>query len=188
MGQGLSSEMQRCSAIEGDTERLACFDALTQSLESDTEEEALDTIGNWVLQEQVNPIDASVATAYINEAIEGQTQFGQPIYLTFRCQDGGISAFIIWSTVVGFDTKEVSYRIGTSEGRSDTWYVSSNFQVTFYSQNESVNRQFMQEVAASDNNRFAAQITPDTGNRLTAVFDLTGLDRVSERLLELCPN
>lgn len=187
MGQGLSSEMQRCSAIEGDTERLACFDALAQSLEPD-DDNTSEMVGNWLLDEQANPINDSITTIYFNEATEGTNQFGQPIYLTFRCQDDRIDAFIIWGGYVGYETKEVSYRIGTAEGRADTWYTSSNGQVTFYSQNESVNRQFMQELAASDNGSFVAQVTPDVGNRMTAVFDLAGIEDVNARLFELCPN
>lgn len=176
-------QMLECSAVDSDSERLECYDGLAGQLLPATTSSS----DSWVVRSEVNPVDDSTSVFIYTEAIEGEGRFGEPISLMLMCRGGEVDAVIGWHYYLGLRTTEVTYRIGTEQARTDTWYISNDSEATFYSQSESIDRRFIQELTEADNGRLLAQVLPYNENRVTAVFDISGLENVVGQLYEACP-
>jgi type VI secretion system protein VasI len=176
-------QMLECSAVSGDSERLECYDDLARQLVPPTTSSS----DSWFIQTEVNPVDDSTSVFLYTEAIEGEGRFGEPISLMLMCRSGEVDALITWNYYLGLRTTEVTYRIGTEQARTDTWYISNDSEATFYSQSESIDRRFIQELTESDNGQLLAQVVPYNENRVTAVFDIAGLESIVGQLYEACP-
>jgi type VI secretion system protein VasI len=161
-----SQGLLECSAIEDTAARLACYDALA----NDAAPPAVSSSDNWSVSVDTNPVDDTKTVTYSTGGIEGSTSstFGDDFSLILRCRSASLDAYIVWNDYLGSETTQVTYRIGTAPAKTDTWYISTDGQATFFSQNEPANRQFIDSLVASDNGRLVAQVTPYNESTSTA--------------------
>ena len=181
--QSVTQDVLACTTIDSAEQRLACYDAIADELTP----VQVETVNNWSIRIDTNPIDDSKTVVLSNIAEEGQARFGAPIALVLRCQSDEIDAYIVWNDYLGLDTTRVTYRIGTADAKTDTWYLSTDNEATFFSQNEALDRQFINDLAAADNGQLVAQVTPYSENPVTAVFNISGLTELLPQLFEPCP-
>lgn len=180
-GQGLLT----CSAIRDDTARLTCYDGLA----NDAAPPTVTAGNNWYVSTDTNPVDDSTTVFFATEAIEGSTTstFGDSYILKLRCQSGELDAWVTWNDYLGLETAQVTYRVGTASAVTDTWYISTDNQSTFFSVNQNPTRAFIEKLSVSDNSRFIAQVTPYSENTATGVFNVSGLSNMLPQLYEHCP-
>lgn len=181
----LSQGLLTCSAISDSGDRLACYDSL-----ADEAAPAVATSSeNWDVTVDTNPIDDSQMVVLATNSTEGSTtsRFGDNFRLILRCGSEKLDAYINWSDYLGSDTTQVTYRIGTSPAKTDTWYLSTDSMATFFSVNAPATRTFIEDLAEADNGRLIAQVTPYNENPSTAVFDISGLSGLLEQLYQPCP-
>lgn len=179
-----SQGLLTCSAISDSEERLACYD----SLADEAAPPVATSSGNWDVSVDTNPIDDSETVVLSTDSTEGSTvsRFGDDFNLILRCRSGELDAYINWSDYLGSDTTQVTYRIGTSEAKTDTWYLSTDSMATFFSVNPPATRAFIEDLAEADNGRLIAQVTPYNENPSTAVFNISGLSGLLEQLYQPC--
>lgn len=168
-----------CSAIVSNNERLACYDNLVVASAPIN----FDTNDNWEVHTQKNPIDDSDTITLSTWATD---ESDDAYRLVLRCLQGEIDVQITWDEYLGLDETQVTYRIGTNQAKTDTWYISTRNSDTFYSLNEPANISFVNALAASDNGSLVAQVTPYGENTRTAYFDVRGLGDVTNRLFDEC--
>jgi type VI secretion system protein VasI len=172
-----------CTTINTSDERLACYDAVATKLT----QPAQTNVGNWNVAVDTNPIDDTKTVFVTNIAEEGQGTYGDPVSLHLRCKSGVVDVIIAWNAFIADEEAQVTYRIGTNKAILGQWYTSTDNKATFFS-TQSVNaKRFIGELAASDNGKFVAQITPYSESPITAVFNIVGLGEILSQLYEPCP-
>ena len=161
------SEFAACAALDGDLERLECFDTLakknnldsSQSLPSPT-----DGVGKWHVSIDVNPIDDSKTVTMLLLADSGQNRFGEKVALFARCSSRSTDFWINWNDYLGNDNPWVLSRIGSHEAETKPWNQSTNNQATFHRNPV----EFLKAMLLA--NKFVAQVTPYNENPTTAIF------------------
>jgi type VI secretion system protein VasI len=179
----INQEVLACITLNDSAQRLACYDTLANKINPPK----VSNIDSWTVETETNPIDDSKTVYAINIATEGRGKFGEPIMLYLRCQSGEIESFIAWNDYLGLDSTEVTYRVGTSEAKTSTWNVSTDNTATFLPGPKFEIKQFISDLASSDNGRFVAQVTPYNENTVTAIFEVSGLTGILPQLYEPCP-
>lgn len=181
----LSQRLLECSAMSNAEDRLACYD----SLADDATPPSTVSSDNWNLSVDTNPVDDSQTVVLATRSAEGSTRarFGDDFSLILVCRSGELNAYINWNDYLGSDNTQVTYRIGTSPAQTDTWYLSTDSTATFFSVNAPATRSFIEKLAGADNGRLVAQVTPYNENTSTAIFDVSGLSELLEKLYESCP-
>lgn len=181
----LSQELLTCSAIDAAESRLACYDGLAD----DASAPIVLSSDHWYVTSDTNPVDDSTTVFFATEAVEGSTtsRYGDGYILKLRCQSGELAAWVTWNEYLGLDTTEVTYRVGTASAVTDTWYISTDNQSSFFSRNQSPTRAFIEKLAASDNSKLITQVTPYGENAATGIFDVSGLSDMLPQLYEHCP-
>lgn len=181
----VSQGLLTCSAIEAAEGRLACYDDLA----NDATAPVVSSADHWYVSNDTNPVDDSTTVFFATEATEGSTTptYGDSYILKLRCQSGELAAWVSWNEYLGLDTTEVTYRVGTAGAVTDTWYISTDNQSTFFSRNQSPTRAFIEKLAASDNRKLITQVTPYGENTATGVFNVSGLSDMLPQLYEHCP-
>ncbi len=186
--EDVSAGLLTCSAIEGTDARLACYDKLAD----DTTAPVSSSTDNWDVSVDTNPVDDSQTVVLVNDADEGSSssRFGQPVGLVLRCKSGEIEAYIVWNDYLGSsdDGADVISRVGSSPASSDNWTVSTDSQATFYPGGEQDAVDFINSLAASDNGKYVAQVTPYSESPKTAVFNVGGLSGLTDQLFGACQN
>lgn len=182
LAQSVSQKALECVTIEADSERLICYDTMANELI----QPEVSTSEQWITSIDKNPLDDSKTVILYNQAIEGGTRYRDAPILILRCHSDEISAIIRWDDYLGSDDIQVTYRIGSQESKTDTWYLSSDNKATFYSYNEPANISFIKDLMSADNGSFVAQLTPYNENPVTGVFDISGLSNISNQVFEAC--
>jgi len=178
----LKKEIAKCASVEGELARLDCYDKLANTVgvskKGSTNQKKY---GKWDLEIKKNPIDDSKTVVGILAAKDGKSKWGKPISLVLRCQSKRTEAYIMWGSYLGDDNPAVLVRIGDAEAATERWSASTDKTATFY---KSDAIEFVKSLEKSK--KFVAQITPYMESPITAVFDLSGIDKVTTALKETC--
>jgi type VI secretion system protein VasI len=188
----LANDVARCAVIEGDLDRLGCFDSLAKSLGLSGPQPVpvpqSEGGGKWVVSKDTNPIDDSERVILALEADAGSGSFGQGITLVARCQSGMTEVFVQWHDYLGSDSgdiysdwKRVTVRIGSDKATSEKWGVSTDGTATFAPKWAG---ELLRKMAATD--KLILQTTPYSSKPITAVFDTRGLANAITPLTQAC--
>ncbi len=182
----LRKEIAACSALDGDLDRLQCFDNLSRSFELNKPKiirKIHPKAGKWILQVDQNPIDDTKTTVAILNADSGKSKQGNTVSLILRCMSNKLESYITWNDYLGSDRTEVTIRIGTNTATTSFWALSSDNTSSFYPGDVS---EFFSQLSSANN--FIAQVTPYNENPTTAIFDTTGAGKVIRPILQTCGN
>jgi len=176
------SEMANCAAMIGDLERLYCYDNLAGRAELDGPQlgvPVIEGVGDWIVNEKVNPIDDSKTVTLILYASDGESRWGEKIPFVARCQSNATEAYISWGDYLGGEARVLT-RVGSNKASTQRWSLSTDKQASFAPQPIDL----LKEMATAD--RFLAQVTPYNENPVTAIFQTSGLTNALKPLRETC--
>ncbi len=179
----IKKRIAKCAAIEGELERLECFDQLAKDLglmESSLDIAPKEGAGKWKTKIETNPIDDSETVILLLEADEGRTKFNKTPALIIRCKSDEIQIYISWNDYLGSEAYVLT-RLGKQIAETDEWGLSTDNSATFYPGNP---LSFIKSLLKVDT--FIAQVTPYNESPVTAVFDVKGFNVVVKPLLDTC--
>lgn len=175
----------KCAAIDGDLERLECYDQLARDLDLiiTTTTSDVEGSGKWSCEIETNPIDDTkrVTLCLISgEATEETFERGEDAALFIRCQSNETELWIMWLNYLGSEA-HVLTRVGKDKAVSKKWVLSTDSQGTFYPGNSIPFIKTLMEV-----DKLVAQITPYSESPMTVIFDVRGLKEAIKPLQETC--
>jgi len=179
-------KVEKCVAIPNDVERLSCYDAAAAEagLRGAGQSAIVLDVGNWEVQESINPIDDSKTVTLVLEAYVSASTRGVPVSLVARCQSNTTNLYIEWNDWLVFNTRTtipVVTRIGDEPAVVGEWTVSADDQATLA---PGWAGDWLRMMVQS--NRFVAQVTPSDLNPSVAQFDTTGLATALVPLMDAC--
>lgn len=197
---GQNINLQQCSSIATDTERLACYDSLANQPEycsSDTESWRTECGGDgvyqtqaaqpatsdskWFIDSSTDPITDFKKSFAMLDAKEGRSSYGDDITLVLRCSSNGAEVYIIWDDFLGSDDAYVTYRIDSQTARANNWSLSTDNDTTFYPNDD---QSFILDLSTAQ--KLVAQVTPYNESPVTAVFDLSGITEAIQPIRQGC--
>lgn len=116
--------LAECSSIADDEERLECYDGLARQGPADVasgESSSGVTNGEWVIKDEVNPMDDTRTVVAVLPAESGTNSTGDPVGLFVRCLSGKAEVFIAWRDYLADDRQHVTIRIDDYEPSSRRW-------------------------------------------------------------------
>lgn len=191
--QDPKSEIVKCAAIAGATERLACFDALAHVLGGldrgggggagrAAGTPATGATGEWRVSTKTSLIDNSqnvFLTLDANESITGLGGRVQPT-LIIRCKEGRTDAAVIWGVYLGLDTTSVLTRLDEEKATTALWDISTDNKATFHQRAEKFLRQLV------GHQKLLAEVIPYGESPALVTFSIAGLDEAAKPLREAC--
>lgn len=185
----LRSDIARCAAIEGELDRLQCYDDLAQAEDLAAPREVtpdLGDTGKWLVRQEQNPLDDSHTVFISLTADSGANRWGEKVVLLLRCQSDRTEVFVAWQDYLGNDGrydneyKNVVVRVGDARAEQERWSLSTDSKATFSRDSISLIR----KMAEADS--LVLQTTPYNESPVTAIFDLSGLSEAVRPLTETC--
>ncbi len=179
-----SAYASNCPSIENDIARLACYDKEAESLEKNSnEQQELEDLkkeyGDWIVDVTESPLNDSkeVTIMRVSDDFENRRN---PAILMLRCQRNKTDAFVSWSEYLGSDNMKVAYRIDKEEAKNVWWNASSNGQASFIPKAIS----FIKSLEGKESIYIEAE--KYRGGRVSATFNISGIEEVIEPLREAC--
>jgi len=146
----------------------------TQTVTTNQDDLEEGSIGKWVYDTEINPIDD---TTMIWFALECENPTYRSPVLGIRWIDGKTNLYIGWNNYLSDNTR-VTYRLDKEKAIKKTWNGSTNKEATFYPGKSKTVIKFIQKLMKAD--KLAVQITPYGEGPTTAVVDVGGLKNAIE--------
>ncbi|WP_316014235.1 type VI secretion system-associated protein TagO [Roseobacter sp. HKCCA0434] len=182
LAQDLESAVSACAGLQGRLDRLDCYDAIPPAfgiLAQDGNSWRLDTSPD---------ADGTPMIALRLAALSGASAFGDPVELVARCRANTTQMFVRWHSYLGTDgaegttaTKRVTLALDDAAEATQDWPVSADVEATFTPEWAGG---LLRQMAEAERLRIA--VTPYDGTRITALFDLRGLEAAIAPLTEAC--
>jgi hypothetical protein len=139
--------------------------------------------GDWVTETSVNPMDDSTTVTAMLAAHEGKGIYGDDIYIVLRCKNHDVDVLILWESYLGSDDPQITTRIGDGPAQTMRWDVSTDNQTSF-----SKSPELLIDSLSLAGDRYVAQVVPYGESPITAVFNLTGIEKAAEQVTDNCSN
>lgn len=175
----LERDLKKCTALDSDKERLACFDLVNNKYDLMGNLTSLpdDYMGNWKIESTMNPLDDTVtAVAYLASTnLVGE----QPAAMVIRCKSKKLDMFVSWNHEMSKKVKVIS-RLGDDKPEVLRWFISEDYRSTFKSKPEYILKK-MQKVDS---------VVLQTGvykkPTVTATFDVRGMSNALKEINKAC--
>ncbi len=184
--QALALDQQRildCAALTGDEERLACYDALAESIASSTDTAEAVAPGSWTLTQAINPETGAMAmrlTTASETQLETESGSVRP-ELTVHCESGKSRISLDWKLYVGQGSIRMRTDFDAIPHRVAVWSIADDFQtVTSRGSDILLIKRMMRY------DRLSAEVTPFGGKPVAAEFITTGLYEAIKPLRGSC--
>jgi type VI secretion system protein VasI len=176
------AEMAKAAAIENSVQRLAAYDAIAakHKLTKDTNASAV-SAGNWMIREDVSPIDDSRTVIGILDA-DSPSKIGYRSVtpaLVIRYAEKKLSAYIRYDAFIGTDAAEVTIRYGKDEPMTLDWNVSTDHKAIFAPNEGAYFLSRIKEVPS-----IVVRVTPYGENPVTNSFTMAGVEAVMAKINE----
>ncbi len=171
-----------CAAINGDLERLQCYDQIAISMGLDKSQPLPSKdleAGNWKITTKRNPIDDTKIVTLTLLSDNAKNRLGDPLYLIARCKSGETDLYIGWRDTINLDPSVVT-RIGKQKAENSVWSMSADNNSTFH--REPI--KLLKSMLSADS--FLAQTILFDGSTKTAIFSTSGLNNAIQPLREAC--
>lgn len=182
LAQSLDLMVANCSKIGHSDKRLDCYDRV---VDQDRAKRGLaprhtSAAGEkWLLRTRVNPLDDTETVTVSLGAKRGASELGVVPRLVFVCESRRTKVYIGWGEFLPQEP-DVTTRIGNSRSTSAEWLLSTDERATFHPNPAGFIRNLLRKDA------LVAQVSPKEQNRITAVFDVTGLRDALKPLRREC--
>lgn len=175
----LERDLKKCTALDSDKERLACFDLVNNKYDLMGNLTSLpdDYMGNWKIESTINPLDDTVtAVAYLASTnLVGE----QLAAMVIRCKSMKLDMFVSWNHEMSKKVKVIS-RLGDDKPEVLRWFISEDYRSTFKSKPEYILKK-MQKVDS---------VVLQTGvykkPTVTATFDVRGMSNALKEINKAC--
>lgn len=185
-------DLAKCAAMEGDLDRLGCFDDLVRDAGLDGPqpmpvEVSEGSTGKWDISRDKNPLDDTERVILRLVAESGTSRWNDRIVFIARCQSTETEAYIVWNDYLGNDGdyrreyKNVTVRVGAEQASTQRWTLSTDSKATFAPDWAGT---LLKKMTAA--NAFIAQTTPYNESPVMAIFDTTGMEEAMRPLMEVC--
>lgn len=177
-----NKEVAQCAVVKGDLARLDCYDKIARKYKLNspqTKKVDVTDVGNWMILDEINPIDDSRTVTLILEATSGKSKWNKNIFLAARCKSNTTNFYIGWNDYLGSEAYVLT-RIGNKKAVTSEWSLSTDKKATFHTKPI----HFLKNMSKAD--KLIAQITPYNESPVTATFDTSGLNNALKPLRETC--
>lgn len=180
-----SAYASSCPSIENDIARLACYDKEAKNSEEnepDQQQELEDLkkeYGDWIVDVTESPLNDSKEVSIMRVSNDFENR-RNPAILMLRCQRNKTEAFLSWSEYIGSDNMKVAYRIDKEEAKNVWWNASSTGKASFIPKAIS----FIKSLEGKESIYIEAE--KYRGGRVSATFDISGIEEVIIPLREAC--
>lgn len=182
--QNLNQQIATCAAKQGELDRLSCYDDLAKrnKLAGPQPAPTATPPGKWSVSDTTNPIDDSRTVVISVEADSPRTGLRRlKPDLVIRCSSNRTEAYISWHNFINTDGATVTTRIGDAAAIRNHWQTSTDHEATFFPGSPiSVIKSMLGQ------RKFIAQVTPYSESPVTAIFDITGIEKAIEPLRKTC--
>lgn len=173
-----------CTSIENDIARLACYDKASEKSEVKKEEqqeleEFKKEYGDWIVDVTESPLNDSKEVTIMRVSGDFENR-RNPAALILRCKRDTTDAFVSWSEYLGSDNMKVAYRIDKEEAKNVWWNASSDGRASFIPKAIS----FIKSLEGKETIYIEAE--KYRGGRVSATFDISGIEEVITPLREAC--
>jgi type VI secretion system protein VasI len=180
----IKREVAKCAAMEGDAERLECFDDLARRLGvGGPTITPLAGKGKWVVKEEKSPIDDS-RNVYLALTAENPItdSYGQAVTptLLLRCKENETNAIISFDVYLGIDQTTLLVRLDAEEAKRSTWSIATNNKAIFAPNTVGFVRELMKH------DKLLVQVVPYGEGAVMTTFDLRGLTEAIKPLQVAC--
>ena len=182
-GQIKNSELEKCANIKDEMERLACYDEISYRhdlVKLEKVNSNIDGKGKWSINISENPLDDSKTTMLSLYANSGANYLGEKPMLGIRCKSGELSIMISWETFLNNDDVLLTTRLGNNKAIKELWGISSSLKTSFHPAPYDFFDKLIHE------QKYVAKVTPYNSTPITAVFDLSGISKISKAISESC--
>lgn len=169
-----------CASLENDIARLNCYDQAYGAYRT-----AFTAAGEWKIGTTIDPLDDSIKTLMVIESdgpAATRSFFSEHFHkFVIKCHNKTLSAWITWDHQNHIEDPTVTYRIGDDPAQTEVWHKSVAGRATFYPGDALL---FIEKLIQA--NTLAARIKSNSGEKITAIFNMNGLQDVVEPIRSRC--
>ena len=181
-----SMELEGCSNIEADTERLACYDSFLRHRVDPSDDPEPEMASNWIFVEDRDEFSgADTSYVFLDSDQAGNILTGAPISMVVRCDgSGGSEIYVLSGGYIGGTRERVPVRYKFAEGETivEQWSESTNGKAAFL---PSGYRDFVTGLRSGES--FVFEITNYRGSRFIANFPSGGDVTLLQHIFDGCP-